>query len=90
MKLKKYNFVFDYNLSRRTERTKNNDGYRSSEKDNFKILEGKRVGLITNPTGVDNSLKSTIDILFEAPNVNLVACTGPNTACAATCMPAIR
>ena len=30
---------------------------------NFKILEGKRVGLITNPTGVDNDLKSTIDIL---------------------------
>ena len=34
---------------------------------NFKCLEGKRVGLITNPTGVDNSLKSTIDILHVAP-----------------------
>ena len=44
---------------------------------NFKVLEGKRVGLITNPTGFDNSLKSTIDILFEAPNVNLVALFGP-------------
>ena len=44
---------------------------------NFKILEGKRVGLITNPTGVDNNLKSTIDILNEAPNVNLVALYGP-------------
>ncbi len=44
---------------------------------NFKILEGKRVGLITNPTGVDNQLKSTIDILHEAPNVNLVALFGP-------------
>lgn len=44
---------------------------------NFKILEGKRVGLITNPTGVDNNLKSTIDILHEAPNVNLVALYGP-------------
>lgn len=60
------------------------------KKDNFKILEGKRVGLITNPTGVDNSLKSTIDILFEAPNVNWWPCTDPNTACVATCMPAIR
>ena len=37
---------------------------------NFKMLEGKRVGLITNPTGVDNQMKSTIDILFEASNVN--------------------
>lgn len=44
---------------------------------NFKILEGKRVGLITNPTGVDDNLKSTIDILHEAKNVNLVALFGP-------------
>lgn len=44
---------------------------------NFRCLEGKRVGLITNPTGVDNQMKSTIDILHEAPNVNLVALYGP-------------
>ena len=44
---------------------------------NFKMLEGKRVGLITNPTGVDRALKSTIDILFEAKNVKLVALFGP-------------
>lgn len=44
---------------------------------NFKILEGKRVGLITNPTGVGNDLKSTIDILHEAKNVKLVALFGP-------------
>lgn len=44
---------------------------------NFKCLEGKRVGLITNPTGIDNQLKSTIDVLHEAPNVNLVALYGP-------------
>lgn len=45
--------------------------------DNFKILEGKRVGLITNPTGVDNHMVSDIDILAAAPNVNLVALFGP-------------
>ena len=44
---------------------------------NFKALQGKRVGLITNPTGVDNNLKSTIDILHEARNVQLVALYGP-------------
>ncbi len=44
---------------------------------NFKILEGKRVGLITNPTGFDNNLKSTIDILHDAANVKLVALYGP-------------
>ena len=43
----------------------------------FKLLEGKRVGLTTNPTGVDSNLKSTIDILWEAENVNLVALYGP-------------
>jgi uncharacterized protein YbbC (DUF1343 family) len=44
---------------------------------NFKELAGKKVGLITNPTGVDSELKSTIDILFEAPNVQLVALFAP-------------
>ena len=43
----------------------------------FKQLEGKRVGLITNPTGVDNFMKSDIDILHEAKNVQLVALFGP-------------
>ena len=43
----------------------------------YDVLRGKRVGLVTNPTGVDRQLKSTIDILFEAPEVNLVALYGP-------------
>ena len=45
--------------------------------DNFSILKGKSVGLITNPTGVNATLKSTVDILFEAKDVNLVALYGP-------------
>jgi uncharacterized protein YbbC (DUF1343 family) len=44
---------------------------------NFESLRGKRVGLITNPTGVDRYLRSTIDILAEAPDVLLVALYGP-------------
>lgn len=43
----------------------------------FQQLDGKKVGLITNPTGVDNNLKSTIDILHDAPNVELVALFAP-------------
>ena len=43
----------------------------------FECLKGKRVGLVTNPTGVDSNLKSTVDILFEAEDVNLVALYGP-------------
>ena len=43
----------------------------------FKELQGKRVGLVTNPSGIDNNLKSTVDILNEAPGVTLVALFGP-------------
>lgn len=43
----------------------------------FEGLVGKRVGLVTNPSGVDSRLKSTIDILNEAPGVELVALYGP-------------
>lgn len=43
----------------------------------FEGLVGKRVGLVTNPSGVDSRLRSTIDILYNAPGVNLVALYGP-------------
>ena len=43
----------------------------------FDVLRGKRVGLVTNPTGVDNKLRSTVDILHEAEGVELVALYGP-------------
>src|SRR5262245_6620449 len=43
----------------------------------FKALAGKRVGLITNPSGVNSQLESTIDVLRSAPNVKLVALYGP-------------
>ncbi len=46
-------------------------------KNNFDILKGKRVGLITNPTGVDRNLVSTIDILSNAEGVKLTALYGP-------------
>jgi uncharacterized protein YbbC (DUF1343 family)/CubicO group peptidase (beta-lactamase class C family) len=45
--------------------------------DGFKQLEDKRVGLITNHTGMDRAGKSTADLLHEAPNVKLVALFGP-------------
>ena len=43
----------------------------------FAPLVGKRVGLVTNPSGVDSHLNSTIDILFSAPGVDLVALFAP-------------
>ncbi|MBI5864462.1 MAG: DUF1343 domain-containing protein [Planctomycetes bacterium] len=47
------------------------------EKSGFQRLAGKRVGLITNPTGVDGGLRSTIDVLAAAKGVNLIALFGP-------------
>ena len=43
----------------------------------FDGLKGKRVGLVTNPSGVDRYLNSTVDILYNAPGVELVALYGP-------------
>lgn len=43
----------------------------------YDLLEGRRVGLITNATGVDSRLRSTVDRLHEAPGVELVALYGP-------------
>jgi uncharacterized protein YbbC (DUF1343 family) len=47
------------------------------ESKKFDILKNKRVGLITNPTGVNSQLKSTVDIFYESKAVNLVALFGP-------------
>jgi uncharacterized protein YbbC (DUF1343 family) len=43
----------------------------------FKALKGKRVGLITNPSGVNRNLDTTIEILRAAPGVQLVSLFGP-------------
>ncbi|WP_082235737.1 exo-beta-N-acetylmuramidase NamZ family protein [Halobacillus massiliensis] len=41
------------------------------------LIEGKNVGLITNPTGVDKDLNSIVDLLHNDPDVNLTALYGP-------------
>ncbi|RLL46976.1 DUF1343 domain-containing protein [Oceanobacillus piezotolerans] len=41
------------------------------------LIEGKRVGLITNPTGVDKELNSIVDRLHNDPDVELTALYGP-------------
>jgi uncharacterized protein YbbC (DUF1343 family)/CubicO group peptidase (beta-lactamase class C family) len=47
------------------------------EKENFKSLEGLRIGLVTNQTGRNLDGKPTIDVLKEARNVQLVALFSP-------------
>jgi|CZCA01.1.fsa_nt_gi uncharacterized protein YbbC (DUF1343 family) len=43
----------------------------------FDVIAGKRVGLITNHTGIDSKGKSTIDILAETDKTKLVAIFAP-------------
>lgn len=43
----------------------------------FSLLKGKKVGLITNPTGIDRNLRSTVDIFHNSPEFELVALFGP-------------
>ena len=47
------------------------------EGNGFKQLQGKKIGLVTNPSGVNSQLVSTVDILANAPGVELVALYGP-------------
>ncbi len=42
----------------------------------FEPLQGKRVGLLTNPSGINSRGVSTIQLLHRAPEVNLVALFG--------------
>jgi uncharacterized protein YbbC (DUF1343 family)/CubicO group peptidase (beta-lactamase class C family) len=46
-------------------------------RDGFKILEGRRVGLITNHTGRDREGRSTVDRLAAATNFKLAALFSP-------------
>ena len=47
------------------------------EADNFRQLEGRKVGLITNQTGVNREGISNIQLLHDAPGVQLVAIFSP-------------
>jgi uncharacterized protein YbbC (DUF1343 family) len=47
------------------------------EAENFAPLRGKRVGFITNQTGVDSAGRRTIDLLAHAKGVKLVALFSP-------------
>jgi uncharacterized protein YbbC (DUF1343 family)/CubicO group peptidase (beta-lactamase class C family) len=47
------------------------------EAENFAPLGGRRVGLITNATGVDAAGRRTIDLLYHAPGVKLLALFSP-------------
>ena len=47
------------------------------ESQDFELLKGKRIGVLTNQTGVDSSGRRTIDVLAHAPGVQLTAIFSP-------------
>jgi uncharacterized protein YbbC (DUF1343 family)/CubicO group peptidase (beta-lactamase class C family) len=47
------------------------------KRENFERLKGRRIGLVTNHTGVDREGRPTIDLLQEAEGVQLVALFSP-------------
>ena len=47
------------------------------ESENFSSLKGKRVGVLTNQTGLDSAGRRTIDVLAHAPGVRLTAIFSP-------------
>lgn len=47
------------------------------QRDGFDALQGRRVGLITNQTGVSRHGSRTVDLLHKAPGVKLVALFSP-------------
>jgi len=47
------------------------------EKSNFAVLQGKRVGLVTNPSGADSRGRSAVDVLYHGKGFHLVKLFGP-------------
>ncbi len=47
------------------------------ESQDFELLKGKRIGVLTNQTGVDSSGRRTIDVLAHAAGVQLTAIFSP-------------
>jgi uncharacterized protein YbbC (DUF1343 family) len=64
---------FNYNIACQTVET----GLEVLAGNKYSLVRGKRVGLITNPTGVDSRFRTATDLLFKAEDVKLVALYGP-------------
>ncbi|MFJ5294117.1 MULTISPECIES: exo-beta-N-acetylmuramidase NamZ domain-containing protein [unclassified Streptomyces] len=45
--------------------------------DGYGLLDGKRVGIVTNPTGVTQDVRHIVDVMHADKNVNLTAVFGP-------------
>ncbi|MGD3107425.1 exo-beta-N-acetylmuramidase NamZ family protein [Streptomyces sp. YGL11-2] len=45
--------------------------------DGYRLLDGQRVGIVTNPTGVTRDVRHIVDVMHADPRVRLTAVFGP-------------
>ncbi len=70
-------FLIGYSSAEAQESGRIKTGVEVLAEQDFDLLKGKKVGLITNATGVNTQLKSTIDLINEAEGVQITAMYGP-------------
>ncbi|MEU9962318.1 DUF1343 domain-containing protein [Streptomyces sp. NPDC050982] len=52
-------------------------GFERLAADGYTLLEGERVGIVTNPTGITRDVRHIVDVMHADDRVNLVAVFGP-------------
>ncbi|MEU1077885.1 MULTISPECIES: DUF1343 domain-containing protein [unclassified Streptomyces] len=52
-------------------------GFERLAADGYRALEGRRVGVVTNPTGVTADVRHIVDVMHADPRVDLAAVFGP-------------
>ncbi|MFI6148060.1 exo-beta-N-acetylmuramidase NamZ domain-containing protein [Streptomyces sp. NPDC051109] len=52
-------------------------GFEQLAADGYEVLSGRRVGVVTNPTGITADARHLVDVLHEDARVDLVAVFGP-------------
>ncbi|MQY38857.1 hypothetical protein SRB17_68710 [Streptomyces sp. RB17] len=52
-------------------------GFERLAADGYALLKGRRVGIVTNPTGVTRDVQHIVDVMHADPRVNLTAVFGP-------------
>lgn len=70
-------FLFSGGLLAQVQTAKVSLGIDVLEAQGFRLLKGKRVGLLTHPAGVNRDGVSTVDVMRRSPQVKLVALFGP-------------
>ncbi|WP_030608577.1 exo-beta-N-acetylmuramidase NamZ family protein [Streptomyces fulvoviolaceus] len=52
-------------------------GFERLAEDGYALLDGQRVGIVTNPTGITRNVRHIVDVMHADDRVNLVAVFGP-------------